>query len=164
MSITKLRIKKIEMTCFFFKEQMNFHATTNEALEEFNSSPLENLLGSFIRRKQPEFMEASKTMRRKLEAEGDMFLAYDDSSSQNGRKGFAITSCGVYAKNGGKVSFVDFETLSRTDNLRFEDEELRADGRLVAVFSGPDESKESMIEFFDELIDILQGKYDSDTD
>ena len=93
-----------------------------------------------------------------------MFLAYDDTHFQNGDEGFVVTSKGVFVKSGGTRCFVDFGTLSRIENLRFEDNELRGDGNLLAVFSGSEEAKENVVEFFEEVIDILNDIYDGDDD
>lgn len=101
----KLIIKKIEACCFFIKERMNMRGEVDEALREMSSSPLENFFSSVLSDKPIEFKETSKKLRQSLQAEGDMFLAYEASSS--GKSGFVVTSKGVYAKGDGARSFVD---------------------------------------------------------
>ena len=162
MNFDKTKIKKIEAACFFFKEKMNLQMMTDETIREMESSPLENLLSSWSKKKRVEFRDTSKELRRTLQAEGDMFLAYDIAT--NGKEGFVVTSKGVYVKSDGIKNYVDFEMLSEVGNLRFEDNELRGDGNLLAVFDGSEEAKERMIYFFEELIAILNGTYNADDD
>lgn len=161
MEIGKDKLKQVEVACFFFKEKMNLQLTTEEAIADVESSQLERMFSSFTKKKG-EFKETSKELRKELKAEGDMYVAYDDTHFQTGGEGFVVTSRGVYAKSDGTRSFVDFETLSKAESLRFEDNELRADGKLLAVFSGSEEAREMVVDFFEKLIGIIRGTYNPD--